>query len=144
MSIPFILSETLGWNTVNLILLIFSLSLFRASQYCISVSPLLNIVLKLYADSSSEYSKVVNSVLSSAYNMNGNVWLGSGMSFIYIKSNNGPRIDPYNMHIIIYCGDFAKRTSFGNNLRLFWKFPGDFFFTRISYSNVSNSFDKSI
>ena len=48
-----------------------------------------------------KYSMVVNRLVSSAKSINLNVLLTLGRSLIYIKNNNGPRIDPCGTPVVI-------------------------------------------
>ena len=58
-----------------------------------------------------EYSIVVNKVVSSAYKINLKAWLTFMISFIYIKNNRGPSIDPCGTPVVIFCFLDAKSFS---------------------------------
>ena len=86
---------------MNFVLSIFSVNPFEDSQLCILESSLFNRPDTLERSIGILYSIVVNRLVSSANNINLNVLLTLGRSFIYIRKSSGPKTEPCGTPVVI-------------------------------------------
>ena len=77
-----VMSFWVGWKTMNLVFVIFSVSLFSVNQLCTSESSLFSVSFTFVLVMGIEYSIVLNRSVSSANSINSKTSLAFGRSFI--------------------------------------------------------------